>query len=158
MTRARGASPPLVSITCVHTRAHRSLASPTSSSRGFSQPCTIVETLSSFWTIPDTHSHTRSPLSFSLSRIFPSPFSIPVFRLDFERKRGRTKVFFFFFFSLCSIFRVLSSFCLWHLIALCVRFLSFLFPPPTLLSLSLARWSLIRWLNAASSRILRLRR
>lgn len=157
MTRARGASPPLVSITCVHTRAHRSLASPTSSSRGFSQPCTIVETLSSSWTIPDTHSHTRSlSLSFSLSRIFPSPFFIPVFRLDFERKRGR-KVFFSFFFSLCSIFRVLSSFCLWHLIA-CVRFLSFLFPPPTLLSLSLARWSLIWWLNAASSRILRLRR
>lgn len=44
-----------------------------------------------------TRTHALS-LFFSLSRIFPSPFFIPVFRLDFERKRGRTKVFFFFFF------------------------------------------------------------
>lgn len=159
MTRARGASPPLVSITCVHTRAHRSLASPTSSSRGFSQPCTIVETLSSSWTIPDTHSHTRSLSSLFLSfAYFSLPIFHPSFSSRFRKKERKNKSVFFFFFSLCSIFRVLSSFCLWHLIALCVRFLSFLFPPPTLLSLSLARWSLIRWLNAASSRILRLRR
>lgn len=131
MTRARGASPPLVSITCVHTRAHRSLASPTSSSRGFSQPCTIVETLSSSWTIPDTHSHTRSPFSFSLSRIFPSPFFIPVFRLDFERKRRRTKVFFSFFFFLSAVyfeFLVVFVFDIW---SRCVFvFFLFFFPLP----------------------------
>lgn len=106
-----------------------------------------------------TRTHALSLFSLFLSFAY---FSLPIFHPSFSsrfRKKERKKsVFFLFFFSLCSIFRVLSSFCLWHLIALCVRFLSFLFPPPTLLSLSLARWSLIWWLNAASSRILRLRR
>lgn len=104
--------------------------------------------------------HTLSLFSLFLSFAY---FSLPIFHPSFssrfrKKERKNKSVFFLFFFSLCSIFRVLSSFCLWHLIALCVRFLSFLFPPPTLLSLSLARWSLIWWLNAASSRILRLRR
>lgn len=110
MTRARGASPPLVSITCVHTRAHRSLASPTSSSRGFSQPCTIVETLSSSWTIPDTHSHTRSLSLFLSFAYFSLPIFHPSFSSRFRKKERKNKSVFFFFFSLCSIFRVLSSF------------------------------------------------
>lgn len=47
-----------------------------------------------------TRTRTHALLSLSLSRIFPSPFFIPVFRLDFERKRGRKVFFSFFFFSL----------------------------------------------------------
>lgn len=106
-----------------------------------------------------TRTRTHALLSLSLFRVFFPPHFPSQFFVSISKEREEEqKCFFPFFFSLCSIFRVLSSFCLWHLIALCVRFLSFLFPPPTLFSLSLARWSLIRWLNAASSRILRLRR
>ena len=99
-----------------------------------------------------THTHALS-LSLSLSLSFAF-FSRPIFRLDFEGKRS---VFFLYFFSLSlyGVFSVFSSFCLWHLIAVCRFSFSFSF---FLLFLSLVRWSLIWWLNAASSRILRFRR
>ena len=94
-----------------------------------------------------THTHALS-LSLSLSRFFPAPFFVSI-------SKEKEVFFFLFSVSLYGVFRVVfSSFCLWHLIALWFSF-SFSF---FLLSLSLARWSLIWWLNAASSRILRFRR
>lgn len=81
---------------CTRGPTARSLLQPLRGSRGFSQPCTIVETLSSSWTIPDTHSHARSLPLFLFHVFSPLHFS--------SRFRRKKKCFFFFSLSLSMVY------------------------------------------------------